>query len=280
MRNKHIIDIKTKDGHRVWKLPGPGIDSFQIDSDKISICHGFEHSFSMLSAVIMCLLPLLKSYHIKYLFVDDKELRNVAKIIDVFLPRYCKLPYVQFADEFDKMSEMTKQLNEKDICRDFVYDELIETKYPVLRKMIEIVASLYGQIYDTQRRMRRKMKNGDKIDVLYWRKLKVIKGVFRGYMYKYNPKKEHKIVFDIPYVDHIWNLISIYSEYTYGNRYSRIDFNKKLGCNVCGKKGKRLRICKGCRFACYCSKKCQKYDWTRNKHRAICASLNKSLAIV
>uniref|UniRef100_A0A914YNR7 MYND-type domain-containing protein n=1 Tax=Panagrolaimus superbus TaxID=310955 RepID=A0A914YNR7_9BILA len=44
-------------------------------------------------------------------------------------------------------------------------------------------------------------------------------------------------------------------------------------CHVCGKEGKALPSCSGCKMAIYCSKECQKFDWTEFNHKGICKYL-------
>uniref|UniRef100_A0AC34FM28 MYND-type domain-containing protein n=1 Tax=Panagrolaimus sp. ES5 TaxID=591445 RepID=A0AC34FM28_9BILA len=45
-------------------------------------------------------------------------------------------------------------------------------------------------------------------------------------------------------------------------------------CHVCGKEGnKSLPSCSGCKMALYCSKECQKLDWTEFNHKGICQHL-------
>uniref|UniRef100_A0AC35GQ36 MYND-type domain-containing protein n=1 Tax=Panagrolaimus sp. PS1159 TaxID=55785 RepID=A0AC35GQ36_9BILA len=44
-------------------------------------------------------------------------------------------------------------------------------------------------------------------------------------------------------------------------------------CHVCRKEAKTLPKCSGCKMALYCSKECQKIDWTELNHEGICKHL-------
>ena len=45
---------------------------------------------------------------------------------------------------------------------------------------------------------------------------------------------------------------------------------KSKRCNVCHKRGIKLKWCKHCKKILYCSKKCQKHDWKFGKHYQVC----------
>ena len=75
---------------------------FAITNNKINICHGFEHSLCSLLTLICHLLPLLKLYHIKHLFIDHKEMKKIVYIIDAFLKQYCNLPHIRSRRAFER----------------------------------------------------------------------------------------------------------------------------------------------------------------------------------
>ena len=46
-------------------------------------------------------------------------------------------------------------------------------------------------------------------------------------------------------------------------------------CNYCGSKGYDYKKCSQCKVVFYCSRKCQKYDWIRKKHKHQCVAKDK-----
>ena len=58
------------------------------------------------------------------------------------------------------------------------------------------------------------------------------------------------------------------------NESETLDF-----CAFCREK-KPLRNCRGCYSVGYCSKRCQKHDWTSRQHKRVCASLLQESSIV
>ena len=54
-------------------------------------------------------------------------------------------------------------------------------------------------------------------------------------------------------------------------------FKCKKKCTVCGRKP--TQRCPGCKKRTYCSKRCQKYDWSRNAHRNDCPGKKIKLKI-
>ena len=82
------------------------------------------------------------------------------------------------------------------------------------------------------------------------------------------------------YPDHVWDMMMCHLLLfeRHNQRLFRLEFHRKFRCAACNKQQlnwprDKLKICKGCNMARYCSKKCQKYDWVRNKHRLICRGL-------
>eukprot|EP01084_Bolivina_argentea_P183273 316280_1 len=80
----------------------------------------------------------------------------------------------------------------------------------------------------------------------------------------------------------VWNYVYPYVLYTNNNRYFKNEFHQNMYCAVCNLQQKnlvkkKLKVCGGCQLVYYCSKICQKYDWSRNKHRYICNDLTHAL---
>ena len=71
-------------------------------------------------------------------------------------------------------------------------------------------------------------------------------------------------------------IISILDEQTRNKqdylKWKNVIFDKRNQCDTCGKSCDeyQLRICKRCKNAHYCSKKCQKFDWNRGHHKYQC----------
>eukprot|EP01083_Nonionella_stella_P276837 941062_1 len=62
-----------------------------------------------------------------------------------------------------------------------------------------------------------------------------------------------------------------------GFRQLKTDLDKKRKCNSCGRKKSKdimLYKCKGCKKKYYCSRKCQKYGWSRGQHRIDCTRVS------
>eukprot|EP01084_Bolivina_argentea_P020745 38557_1 len=80
----------------------------------------------------------------------------------------------------------------------------------------------------------------------------------------------------------IWNLVHVCMRYRMSNKEIKMEYYQCMNCCVCNIQrkellGKKLKVCGGCKLVYYCSKTCQKYDWSRQNHRHICAPLKNSL---
>ena len=250
---------------------------FIFKNSEINKCHGFEHSLTMLSCTIFYLLPLLRSYHIQYLFIQNQELQDVAAIINGFLRQYCNLPHIKSArNDVKDTTEWSK--TQYDMGYNDVYEKLIYTKHPILQRIMDIISSLYQHIDYLYKSLRR-----DKdVNLMFIKRVKLLRHSFHKFMYKWRPRKSYRIMLaDIPYVDHIWNLIPLIVDCDKSdemdNKSRRKLQNEQISCAGCCKKQwlfrKKFKMCKGCKLAYYCSKKCQKYDWVRNKHSNVCKLL-------
>ena len=60
--------------------------------------------------------------------------------------------------------------------------------------------------------------------------------------------------------------INTNSNINHFNKWKNSILNRDRMCNYCNKDDKDLRVCKRCKKTYYCSKKCQKSDWSEHKH--------------
>ena len=184
-------------------------------------------------------------------------------MIDLFLQKYCNLPHIKLLanDTIHDAFELSKGQ-----C----WTNLTGDKSLIITAIILIISSIYQHINI----MYKKMNN---IDSNLFKQLKVQRLRFHRYIYKYNTNTSYK--------DRVWNLVSNVLDRDeingFDNRLQQIRHNQQLVCAGCYLKQKnlkkKLKMCTGCELAYYCSKKCQKYDWVRHKHREICKTLQHSL---
>eukprot|EP01084_Bolivina_argentea_P020746 38558_1 len=311
MHNSH--NVKDINQYGIWNVPQinpqSANDTFIISDQNINICHGFEHSLASLSTTIIRLLPLLKLYHIKYLFIDHKELNDIAEIINNFLRQYCNLPHIKCQDYIGcKLSETEqkqsdkwrKKINTDSIFRNYwpykndegvafwfgdnrdltlkeVYEKFVLTKHPILQRFMFIISSLYQHF----RHYRKKNSNCDAVLI---KKLKLQCLRFKYFMDSGQTKMTHakSLTKGNNYSKAIWNLVHVCMRYRMSNKEIKMEYYQCMNCCVCNIQrkellGKKLKVCGGCKLVYYCSKTCQKYDWSRQNHRHICAPLKNSL---
>eukprot|EP01084_Bolivina_argentea_P049850 91680_1 len=47
-----------------------------------------------------------------------------------------------------------------------------------------------------------------------------------------------------------------------------------------GNRNGKFKLCGGCNLVYYCSRKCQKYDWNKGNHKALCLSFRRFMSVV
>eukprot|EP01084_Bolivina_argentea_P302264 521713_1 len=288
-----------------------------IHNNTINICHGLEHSLCSLSTIILILIPLLCTRNIKHLFIDDSELSCIAEIINDFLRNYCNLPHIQLHRENSIVLEKVfngyenqpnyqtwknKIKNDKTFAKYWpyklangqpiyyikkemhsndIYNALIATKHPFLQRLIHIISALYEQIIETAKRLK---KHND----ASWKQFNFLRNTFDGYISKNAHNSDNiqdlntEIILFGDYEDHIWQLIPCFLDGSMPNKDYKMRYKQKYRCGGCNKlqtkwPKRKFKLCSYCKLSYYCSRKCQKYDWSRNNHHKVCFELTQSV---
>ena len=311
--------MNVSETFKAWRLPhSEHMHDFAITKNEINICHGLEHSLCSLSSTIINILPLLQLHHIKYLFVENQELKDIANIINSFLRQYCNLDHIKLysehPDQFDAFDERNKKEYKQwkkrvstdkkfaknwplkdykgepiwigtkyNLSLDEVWEKVIERQHPFLKRIMFIISSLYQHFYFGRLKLKKLRKEeGGIFDVKLYNKIKIQKKRFDQLSFKDQPMTDYIYAWTQPVTPeyYVWNLIRCHLQCIKANKYFRIEYKQRLCCVACHKQQNKwpqnkLKICKGCKYVTYCSRKCQKYDWVRNRHREICADLGK-----
>ena len=274
----HDNEQDIVDPLRFWRLPPIEREenkypAFVITNNEINICHGFEHSICTLSATIVSLLPLLRSHHIKHLFIDHFELKNVIEILDSFLIQYIKLPHIRVLEkpswnvfgsqekhkrefkrwqlEIQRDSHLAEHWpfqyrneplwigQEQNLTLDELYERLVEKKHPILQRILFIASSLYQHFYFGYLRFRKRFKKGQftrkSSEYRLMMELKRKRKVMDGYMYDADPFGWLQGRKERTDSSPYWNLVHCVMHCVKANKYFRMERWQGLQCGGCNK---------------------------------------------
>ena len=286
---------------------------FHINDDKINRCHSLEHSLSSLSTTIVSLLPLLKLFHIKHLFIADTELNDVANIINNFGVQYSKLKHIKLYKDKSKQlitnHHRTKfqawnyrintdrefaqswpywtssglpvfKFNTSDLYYHELYQVFSETKHPFIQRIGHIISSLYQHFTAYKSRLKKKLiEHENDMETKYiWNELRKLRNTLKYIAFGTKGKVPAPSINDFcdgTAFENICKVSYFYSGCFVSNKQLKLDHNKKFRCSTCHKSqndfpSTKWKICGGCKLLFYCSRRCQKYDWSRNQHDVLC----------
>eukprot|EP01084_Bolivina_argentea_P312289 540655_1 len=249
----------------------------EISNMCINNCHGFETSFCTVAALIIELIPLLKLHHLKYLFVDNDELSCFISIFEKFMQQiYTGLHYVRFYAPMQQELNINYKSIPKSKFASITGEELpkIWNKLPaIFQHLFQIIGMFYRKFdyYSSQIKGKRLLKKE-------YQKIINVRDAMFSKIYPHGA--ENKIAFPKP-----WSFVAIgllLAKFCCFKCISKT-YSGQMQCEGCKQMqqnvSKKFKVCSGCKLRFYCSRKCQKYDWSRNKHNDICYKLRDSFDV-
>eukprot|EP01083_Nonionella_stella_P154216 496614_1 len=309
--NEFVYDIEILP-HRSWSQW-----KFFIHNDIISRLHSFEHSLCSLSTTIISLLPLLKWFHIKHLFIDDTELKSIAHIIYGFGVQYANLPHIKHYKDRSRALVLNHHRNKYEtwlqrlntdpaFARNWPYrtrsgdalfkfntshlyyselcEVFIKTKHPILRRIGHIVASLYQHFSKYKSRLKKQwLVTNDATTKRMWQQMTELRNDLKYIAFGTRRRVPPPSIDDFcngTQFENICKVSYFYNQcYVSNNQLKKVHNQNIRRCAKCHKSQKdcegnrKWKVCSGCKLIFYCSRKCQKYDWSRNQHSRLCKQL-------
>eukprot|EP01084_Bolivina_argentea_P049848 91678_1 len=290
LQNINLNSLVSKDEANQYLEDNPTLLGGLYMNSNINTMHRIEHSLSSLSSTIKALIPFLKLYHIRHLFIENKAISSVAIIFDKFMQQYVKMPHIKLhRSPIDTLPGSHKKQFEKwrkKMKTDKVFANMFKhfnSNHVIIQRLIEIFAMLYKKFRHYHRKLRAVKNEKDK---KLLQEIRMQRITFAYLMYnkqqKINTKlKYFKQAHQISMTDHLWMLAAAILPYINSNKVILTKHNCNIYCANCNKQQtndtKRFKICSDCQITYYCRKKCQKYDWNKNRHKIICKQLVESI---